>query len=329
MLSTLCARALSSSRLPSHRRHMSALSGGGRARGLLRALQEGQAVPWHGAGCTCATHAALPSFDSAFEFQSSAVRYGVGVTGEVGWDALRLGGARSTRTRVLLFVDPGVAALHGESAPLRVALDSLKRAGLTDVDVFDAVQVEPTDVSVRAAIAHARAFNPDVYLAVGGGSTMDTAKIANLYASHPTSDFLDHVNAPIGLGKVVPGPVRPLIAVPTTAGTGSETTGGWGLWGSTEAGAGVGAGLDACLRGMWSVRYARTHTHTHTPAHTHINMQTLTGVAIFDHTPLRAKTGIASRLLKPTLGIIGEGTMLCSDAWLHAPRAVAHCSAAH
>jgi hydroxyacid-oxoacid transhydrogenase len=121
--------------------------------------------------------------------------------------------------RVLVVTDPNLSALE----PVAVVMESLKAAGI-DAVLFDRVQVEPTDVSFKEAIRFATEGNFDGYVGVGGGSSMDTAKVANLYATYP-ADFLDYVNPPIGGGKPVPGPLKPLIAIPTTAGTGSETTG--------------------------------------------------------------------------------------------------------
>jgi len=177
----------------------------------------------------------------AFEMATSSVRFGAGATNECGADLAELG-ARS----VLVFTDAALAKL----SPVRTALASLQSNGV-EAHVFDRVHVEPNSESIEEAIAFAGNTTYDAVLAVGGGSTIDTAKIANLYTCWP-ADFLDYVNQPIGKGKPVPGPVKPLLAIPTTAGTGSETT----------------------------------------------------GVAIFDYKPLKAKTGIAHRRLKPLLGIV-------------------------
>jgi hydroxyacid-oxoacid transhydrogenase len=103
-------------------------------------------------------------------------------------------------------------------------MNALSEAAI-DAVLFDQVRIEPTDRSFEEAIAFALDGNFDGYVAVGGGSTIDTAKAANLYATYPTADFLDYVNPPIGHGKPVPGSLKPLVAIPTTAGTGSETTG--------------------------------------------------------------------------------------------------------
>ena len=95
--------------------------------------------------------------------------------------------------------------------PLQAVVESLEKNGVNFV-VYDTVRVEPTDGSFKQAIDFARVHSPDAFVAVGGGSVMDTAKAANLYASHPEADFLDFVNAPIGKGLPPTLPVKPMIA---------------------------------------------------------------------------------------------------------------------
>ena len=181
------------------------------------------------------------ALEYAFELASSSIRFGRSVTREVGMDLSEMNAKRA-----MVLTDPNLARL----SPVATVLESL-RDNQISFTLFDRVRVEPTDVSFREAIDFAMQGDFDAFVAVGGGSTMDTAKAANLYSTYP-ADFLEYVNAPIGKGRPVPGPLKPLIAIPTTAGTGSETT----------------------------------------------------GVAIFDYTKLHAKTGIAHRRLKPTLGIL-------------------------
>ena len=152
--------------------------------------------------------------DIAFEMAASSIRFGWGVTREVGMDLVDCGAKR-----VMVVTDPVLRKLP----PVATVLTALEEAGVSHV-LFDRVQIEPTDASFKEAIAFAVGEQVDAFVAVGGGSTIDTAKAANLYATYP-ADFLDYVNAPIGKGLPVPGPLKPLIAIPTTAGTGSETTG--------------------------------------------------------------------------------------------------------
>jgi hydroxyacid-oxoacid transhydrogenase len=178
----------------------------------------------------------------AFEIAASNVRFGVGVTREVGMDLADLGVRHA-----LVITDPVLRRMH----PVHQVLESLE-ASRIPYTLYDRVRVEPNDQSFSDAAAFARQIDFGAIIAVGGGSTIDTAKAVNLYTAYPPQDFFDYVNPPIGKGMSVPGPLKPLIAIPTTAGTGSETT----------------------------------------------------GVAIFDLTRMHAKTGIASRRLKPTIGLL-------------------------
>ena len=152
--------------------------------------------------------------DKAFSVDVSAITYGPGVLAEVG-DHARARGV----TRAVLFTDKVVAAFEHVS----IVEQSLIAAGI-DVALYDEARVEPTDESFLAAARFASEGNFDGYISVGGGSVIDTAKAANLYATHP-ADFLTYVNAPIGGGAAVPGPLKTHIACPTTCGTGSECTG--------------------------------------------------------------------------------------------------------
>jgi hydroxyacid-oxoacid transhydrogenase len=162
----------------------------------------------------CCHYVPIEGGESAFSVDRNPITFGRGTLGEVGPWARALG-----LSRVAVMTDPRVAALELFERPL----SSLREAGV-DVAVFDQVRVEPTDESFRAATDFAVEAKVDGFVSVGGGSVIDTAKAANLYATHP-AELLTYVNAPVGEGRPVPGPLRPHIACPTTSGTGSECTG--------------------------------------------------------------------------------------------------------
>ena len=163
---------------------------------------------------TCCHYTLAPGNESAFAVDPSAIAFGAGVLAEAG-EHLH---AHSCR-RVALFTDETLARLE----PVATVLSSLRAAGI-DVEVYREVHVEPTDVSFRAATEFAKAGKFDGYVSVGGGSVIDTCKAAQLYATHP-AELRTYVNAPIGAGRPVPGPLPPHVACPTTCGTGSECTG--------------------------------------------------------------------------------------------------------
>ena len=201
---------------------------------------------------------ALDGGDEAFSIDASSITFGPGCLREAGDVARSLGIAR-----IAVFTDASV----GGTEHLATVLTSLSAAGV-DTALYDEVRVEPTDESFTAATKFAADAQVDGFISVGGGSVIDTTKAANLYSTHP-APFLDYVNAPIGAGVAVPGPLKPHIACPTTSGTGSECT----------------------------------------------------GIAVFDLLEMGAKTGIASKLIRPDRALIDP------DCTSTLPSEVVACSA--
>jgi hydroxyacid-oxoacid transhydrogenase len=155
--------------------------------------------------------------ETVFTYAAPGLKFGRGASEEIGWDVRQL--CRDDARRVLLVTDPGVAAT---GHPDRVA-ERMRSRGL-DVVVYAGARVEPTDASMQAAVSFAREAGPfDAVVAVGGGSSIDTAKAVDLMLTNPGS-LMDYVNAPVGGGRAPEHPLLPLVAVPTTTGTGAEST---------------------------------------------------------------------------------------------------------
>jgi len=152
--------------------------------------------------------------EAVFTYGAPQLKFGTGSSDEIGFDLAQYG-----VRRVLLVTDPGVAAT---GAPHRIA-EQISRYDI-DAQIFDGVHIEPTDDSLNAAIEYARASGPwDAFVAVGGGSSIDTAKAINLLLTNP-GELMDYINVPVGKGTAPVNLLKPLIAVPTTTGTGAEST---------------------------------------------------------------------------------------------------------
>jgi len=155
----------------------------------------------------------MADHETVFTLEATPVKFGAGAVADAGWELRRLGVGRA-----LLVTDPGVAAL-GIADRVR---ESVEAEGI-EVVVYDRSRVEPTVESLQAAADFAREAGVDGFVSVGGGSSMDTAKVADLIVSHP-APVMDYVNAPLGAGRRPPVPLAPHLAIPTTSGTGSEAT---------------------------------------------------------------------------------------------------------
>ena len=153
------------------------------------------------------------SREQVFTLEATPLKYGRGAAADAGWELERLGVKRA-----MLVSDPGVAAA-GITDRVR---ESVEAAGIS-VEVWDRARVEPTDESFGEAAAFAVDGGFDGFVGIGGGSSIDTAKVSDLIATHG-GEIMDYVNAPVGEGRKPPSPLKPLLAIPTTCGSGAEAT---------------------------------------------------------------------------------------------------------
>lgn len=155
-----------------------------------------------------------PHGEYAVAIDGNKTVFGTGALAEAGAHARHLG-----MRRVALYTDARV----GRLPCVETTIKSLRDAGIP-VSVFDGVEIEPSDRSLKAAIRFTESGDFDGFVSVGGGSVIDTCKAVCLYSSYPPKHFLDYVNQPLGKALPVPGPLKPHIACPTTFGTASECT---------------------------------------------------------------------------------------------------------
>ncbi len=151
--------------------------------------------------------------ERAFRLETTPITFGPGVSEEAGWEMKQLGARR-----VMLVSDPGVVRA-GITGKIREIIEAV---GI-ECEVFDRVHVEPTLESLQEATDFATDGAFDGFVGVGGGSSLDTAKVTNLVATHP-APVIEYIYPPVGSGRKPPSPLKPLLAIPTTAGTGSEAT---------------------------------------------------------------------------------------------------------
>ena len=153
------------------------------------------------------------SHEQIFTLEATPLKFGPGAADDAGWELDRLGVRRA-----MLVSDPGVRAA-GITDRVR---ERIEAEGI-ETEVWDSARVEPTADSFADAAAFATDGGFDGFVGIGGGSSIDTAKVSDLVATHP-AELMDYVNPPVGGGRKPPGPLRPLVAIPTTCGSGAEAT---------------------------------------------------------------------------------------------------------
>ena len=151
--------------------------------------------------------------ETVITYSTVPLKFGFAAADETGYEAKRLGARK-----VLICTDKNLRATGHPEKVKKI----LEKEGI-GVDIYDDIHVEPTDESFDKAAADVKGNKFDLYVAVGGGSTMDSTKAINLLLTYP-APILDYINKPIGNARPIPGPLKPALFLPTTAGTASEST---------------------------------------------------------------------------------------------------------
>jgi len=151
--------------------------------------------------------------DSLWEFWTAGkIKFGDGAAEETGWEAKRLGGSR-----ILVVTDKGVA----KAGLADKVKNSLEKENLK-VGIFDGVQPDPPLQVYNDCLEHARQDEYDTVIGLGGGSSMDVAKVTAALLVQK-GEPLDYAAKPTGKGMPIEKGL-PNIAIPTTSGTGSEVS---------------------------------------------------------------------------------------------------------
>jgi hydroxyacid-oxoacid transhydrogenase len=151
--------------------------------------------------------------EHVFTLEATPLKFGRGAAGDAGWELERLGVKRA-----MLVSDPVVVAA-GITARVREAIEA---SGI-ETEVWGSARVEPTADSFGEAAAFAADGGFDGFVGIGGGSSIDTAKVSDLISTHG-GEIMEYVNPPVGEGRKPPSPLKPLLAIPTTCGSGAEAT---------------------------------------------------------------------------------------------------------
>ena len=151
--------------------------------------------------------------EKVFGLDATQLKFGQKSLDELSWEIKKF-----KPKIILLVIDPALKKLN-----INKKIINQIKVSKTQYKIYQQIKVEPSLKSLEDASKFAKKNKFDLIIAVGGGSTIDTAKVINLIKVCK-GEVMDYVNQPIGKGKKPAKKLLPLIAIPTTSGSGSEAT---------------------------------------------------------------------------------------------------------